>query len=60
MFTMKNALYKFQSLLTCPFIDFNRFPIQFTNFYRLLSNVIDYRFYRLHMPGRNGRSFEPS
>ena len=45
------TLINYRLLTTCPFIDFNRFPIQFTNFYRLLSNVIDYRFYRLHMPG---------
>ena len=41
----------YRLLTTYPFLDSYRFPIQFINFYRFLSNVIDYRFYRLNTSG---------
>ena len=39
----------YRLLKTDPFIDFYRFPLQLTNFYRSYQlSGIDYRFYRLN------------
>lgn len=46
----------YQLLTTHSVIDFYRFPISLTRFYRLLLNIIDYQFYQLTTPGVNKSS----
>ena len=41
----------YRLLTTKSFIDFYRISKKLINFYRLLSNAIDYRYYRLTTPG---------
>ena len=49
--TMDLKIDKYRLLTTFFFIDFHRFPIKSTVFLSILSNVVDYRFYRLVRPG---------